>query len=108
MRDGSLIKKFRSIGLAAALLMAPAAIAQNKETSDHVQRIVARSEAKHLRSRQNLLKILRERPQFWPELQAVAERLKTQPAWLLNKTRTHSTIYCTLWVHPYYRFRTQS
>jgi transglycosylase-like protein with SLT domain len=74
----------RSICVAAALLMAPAAIAQNKETGDHMRRIVARSEAKHLRSRQNLLKILHEHPQFWPKLQAVAERLKTQPAWLLN------------------------
>jgi Transglycosylase SLT domain len=84
MSDGNWAKRLRSIGVAAALLMAPTAIAQNKETSDHVRRIVARSEAKHLRSRQNLLKILREHPQFWPKLQAVAERLKTQHAWLLN------------------------
>jgi hypothetical protein len=84
MNDRSPTKRLRSIGVAAALLMAPAAIAQNKETGDHMRRIVARSEAKHLRSRQNLLKILHEHPQFWPELQAVAERLKTQPARLLN------------------------
>jgi Transglycosylase SLT domain len=90
MNYGSRMKRLRSIGVAVALLMAPAAIAQNKETSDHVQRIVARSEAKHLRSRQNLLKILREHPQFWPELQAVAERLKTQPAWLLNAMAAES------------------
>jgi Transglycosylase SLT domain len=77
-------KRLRSIGVVAALLMAPTAIAQNKETGDHVRRIVARSEAKYFRSRQNLFKILREHPLFWPELQAVAERLKTQPAWLLN------------------------
>jgi transglycosylase-like protein with SLT domain len=84
MNDGSRMKRLRSIGVAAALLIAPAAIAQNKETGDHVRRIVARSEAKHLLSRHNLIKILHEHPQFWPKLQAVAERLKTQPAWLLN------------------------
>ncbi len=84
MDDGNRTKRLKSIGVAAALLVAPTAIAQNKETGDHRRRIVARSEAKHLRSRQNLLKILREHPQFWPQLHAVAERLKTQPAWLLN------------------------
>jgi Transglycosylase SLT domain len=84
MDDKNSTKRLRSIGVAVALLMAPAAIAQNKEPDDHLRRIVARSEAKHLRSRQNLLKILREHPQFLPELQAVAERLKTQSAWLLN------------------------
>jgi Transglycosylase SLT domain len=84
MNDGNWAKRLRPIGVAAALLVAPAAIAQNKETGDHLRRIVARSEAKHLRSRQNLFKILREYPQFWLELQTVAERLKTQPAWLLN------------------------
>jgi Transglycosylase SLT domain len=83
--DGrSSTKKLRSIGMAVALLMAPVAMAQNKQQDNQLRRIVALSEAKHLRSRHNLLKILREHPQFWPELQAIAERLKTQPAWLLN------------------------
>jgi hypothetical protein len=84
MDDRSSTKRLRSIGVAVALLIAPAATAQNKEPSDHLKQIVARSEAKHLRSRHNLLKILGEHPRFWPELQAIAERLKTQPAWLLN------------------------
>jgi Transglycosylase SLT domain len=84
MDDKNSTKRLRLIGVAVALLMAPAATAQNKEPDDHLRRIVARSEAKHLRSRHNLLKILSEHPQFLPVLQAVAERLKTQPAWLLN------------------------
>ena len=76
--------------MAVALLLAPAATAQTMQPDEHVRRIVARSEARHLRSRQNLLKILSTHPQFWPELMAVAERLQTQPAWLLNVMATES------------------
>jgi transglycosylase-like protein with SLT domain len=90
MDDRNPTKRLRSIGVAVALLMAPAVIAQNKEPDDHLRRIVASSEAKHLRSRHNLLKILREHPRFWPELQAIAKRLKTQPAWLLNAMAAES------------------
>jgi Transglycosylase SLT domain len=90
MTDRILMKRVRLIGVAAALLVAPAAMAQTGQPDDHVRRIVARSEVKHLRSRQNLLKILSTQPQFWPELLAVAERLKTQPAWLLNIMATES------------------
>jgi len=76
----------RSIGLALALLpaIAPVTCAQDKNV-ERVVRIIARSEPKHLRSRNNLAKILRNQPNFWIELQGVAERLKTQPEWLLNK-----------------------
>jgi hypothetical protein len=49
-----------------------------------MMRVIERSEAKHIRSRQNLAKILPGQPQFWLELHAVAERLKTQSVWLLN------------------------
>lgn len=75
----------RSIGLALALLpaIAPVTCAQDKNV-ERVVRIIARSEPKHLRSRNNLAKILRNQPNFWIELQRVAERLKTQPEWLLN------------------------
>jgi hypothetical protein len=90
------------------LMIVTMAGAQEKLPNDRVRQMIARNEAKHLRSRQNLIRILRDQPIFWIELQAIGRRLKTEPAWLLNKTRTHSTIYCTLWVHPYYRFRTQS
>ncbi len=45
---------------------------------------------KHLRARQNLEQILREHPEFWVELQAVAARLKTHPAWLLNVMASES------------------
>jgi hypothetical protein len=74
----------RLIGV-TALLVAPTAPAQTEQPDDHARRIVAHSEAKHIRSRQNLLKILSAQPQFWPELLAVAERLQTQPAWLLTE-----------------------
>ena len=90
MNDGRLMKRVRLIGVAAAMLVAPAATAQSVQPDDHVRQIVARSEVKHLRSRQNLLKILSTQPQFWPELLAVAERLQTQPAWLLNVMATES------------------
>ena len=72
---------------AAAILMlitAPVANAQDKSLNEHALRMIARSEAKHARSRQNLIKILRGHPNFWIELQAIAKRLKTEPAWLLN------------------------
>jgi len=52
--------------------------------------MIARSEAKHARSRQNLVKILRDQPNFWIELQAIAKRLKTDPAWLLNVMASES------------------
>ncbi len=79
------MKRLMSIGIVAALLPAIALVtcAQDKQI-DRVMRLIARSESKHLRSRQNLEKILRNHPNFWTELQLVAERLETQPAWLLN------------------------
>jgi hypothetical protein len=54
-------------------------------------RMIARSETKHIRSRQNLIKILRDQPSFWIELQAIAKRLKTEPAWLLNVMASESS-----------------
>jgi hypothetical protein len=51
---------------------------------DQLVRLFVRTEAKHAGSRRNLNKILRQQPQFWQELHAVARRLKTHPAWLLN------------------------
>jgi Transglycosylase SLT domain len=58
--------------------------------NDRVRQMIARNEAKHLRSRQNLIKILRDQPIFWIELQAIARRLKTEPAWLLNVMASES------------------
>lgn len=75
--------------MAMVMLMPSLTMAQIKQPAGYA-RIVADSEAKHLRSRQNLFKILSEHPQFWPELLAAAERLKTQPAWLLNVMATES------------------
>jgi hypothetical protein len=86
------MKGLRPAGAAALLLLviAPAADAQDKGPQRRTLRMIARSEAKHVRSRQNLIKILREQPNFWVELQAIAKRLETEPAWLLNVIASES------------------
>src|SRR5215475_1538534 len=86
------MKALRPAGVAAILLLtlAPAAGAQDKGPNDQVLRMIARSEANHVRSRQNLIRILRDQPNFWIELQAVAKRLKIEPAWLLNVMASES------------------
>ena len=75
-----------------SLIIAPAANSQDKSLNDHALRMMARSEAKHARSRQNLIEILRDQPNFWIELQAIAKRLKTEPAWLLNVMASESLL----------------
>ena len=70
--------------IAASLALPAAANAQNAQTAEITSRLFTRAEAKHQSSRRNLTEILRNQPRFWIELQAVAERLQTQPAWLLN------------------------
>jgi Transglycosylase SLT domain len=67
-------------------------IANIKAESNGKDRNRLRSEAKHIRSRQNLARILRGQPQFWFELHAVAERLKTQPEYLLNVMAVESLL----------------
>jgi hypothetical protein len=67
------------------LMIATTTSAQEKLPNDRVRQVIARNEEKHLRSRQNLIRILRDQPNFWIELQVIARRLKTEPAWLLNK-----------------------
>lgn len=66
-------------------LSAPAR-AQQRLTSpgDNLLRLFERTGAKHRVSRRNLQNILRAQPHFWRELHAVAARLETEPAWLLN------------------------
>jgi hypothetical protein len=54
------------------------------DARDRLIRLFVSTERKHTGSRCNLNKILRQQPQFWQELHAVAQRLKTHPAWLLN------------------------
>jgi Transglycosylase SLT domain len=85
--------RLKSIAILAALLpvIAPVTSAQNKQ-EDRIVRMIERSEPKHIRSRQNLAKILRDQPHFWLELQAVAARLKTQPSWLLNVMAVESLL----------------
>jgi soluble lytic murein transglycosylase-like protein len=86
------MKGLRLAGATALLLLmiTPAADAQDERMNDRALRMIARSEAKHARSRQNLIKILRNHPNFWIELQAIARRLKSEPAWLLNVIASES------------------
>jgi Transglycosylase SLT domain len=71
-------------------MILPAANAQDDGSFDRALRFTARSDEKHARSRQNLIKILRDQPNFWIELQAIARRLRTEPAWLLNVMASES------------------
>jgi hypothetical protein len=91
-KDGGRMKGLKQTGVAALLLLVikPAADAQDNGPQRHALRMIARSEAKHVRSRQNLIKILRDQPNFWAELQAIAMRLETEPAWLLNVMASES------------------
>ena len=86
------MKGLRPVGAAALLLLmiTPAADAQDERMNDRTLRMIARSDAKHVRSRQNLTKIMRNQPSFWTELQAIAKRLDTEPAWLLNVMASES------------------
>jgi len=86
------MKGLSPTGAAALLLLmtTPAADAQDEGMNDRTPLVIARSEAKHALSRQNLIKILHDQPNFWIELQAIARRLKTDPAWLLNVIASES------------------
>ncbi|MCI0392561.1 MAG: lytic transglycosylase domain-containing protein [Acidobacteria bacterium] len=80
--------RLKSAAIAALLALPAAANAQT--AGDELSRLFARTEAKHRSSRRNLTEILRNQPRFWIELRAVAERLQTQPAWLLNVMASES------------------
>src|SRR5262245_5333227 len=86
------MKRLKQGGAAAILLLmtAPVVSAQDKGLNDRTLRMIARSDTKHVRSRQNLIEILRDQPNFWTELQAIAKRLDTEPAWLLNVMASES------------------
>jgi hypothetical protein len=82
------ITRLGSLGVIVVLLSSlnTSAPAQGRQASpeDYLSRLFERAEARHRSARRNLAAILRDQPQFWRELHAVAERLKTDPAWLLN------------------------
>ena len=92
--DGGSMKGLRTAGVAAllSLMVAPAANAQDKGLSYRALQMIARSEAMHIRSRQNLIKILRDHPNFYIELQTIAKRLRIEPAWLLNVMASESLL----------------
>jgi hypothetical protein len=74
--------RLRYAAIVASLALPASANAQT--VGDQLSRLFTRTEAKHRSSRRNLTELLRSQPRFWVELDAVAERLQTQPAWLLN------------------------
>lgn len=84
------MKGLRSAVVVAMLFLPPLALAQDKAEDDPLLRLLARTEAKHVHARRNLERILREYPGFWAELEAVAARLQTNPAWLLNVMASES------------------
>jgi len=86
--------KLGSLGISVVLLsvLDASALAQRRQTSpsDYLQRLFERTGARHQNARRNLEAILRAQPEFWRELHAVAGRLKTDPAWLLNVMASES------------------
>src|SRR5262245_26481005 len=82
------IIRLGSLGMTFVLLsvLNTSAPAQRRQDSlgDFLPRLFDRSDARHRSARRNLEAILRSQPGFWRELHAVAGRLGTDPAWLLN------------------------
>jgi hypothetical protein len=70
--------------LLLALGSSAPAQARRDSPADFLLRLFERADDKHRSARRNLEAILRAQPEFWRELQAVAARLRTDPAWLLN------------------------
>src|SRR5262245_4397458 len=73
-----------SVVLLSSLNTSAPAQRRSPSAKDYLLRLFESSEARHRSSRRNLEAILRNQPEFWRELHAVAGRLKTEPAWLLN------------------------
>jgi hypothetical protein len=80
--------KLGLLGITVVLLssLSASAPAQRRSAAqgNDLLRLFERAEARYRSSRRNLEAILRKQPEFWRELQAVAGRLETEPAWLLN------------------------
>jgi transglycosylase-like protein with SLT domain len=77
--------RLRSLGI-SVVLFSMSNISAPAQTSPggHLQRLFERTGARHRNARRNLEAILRAQPEFLVELNAVAGRLRTDPAWLLN------------------------
>ena len=69
---------------ALVLFMAPKAHAQEVISQNQMDRLLARTEARARGARLNFERLIASYPDFLPELQRVAARLETHPAWLLN------------------------
>jgi len=69
--------------LSLSYVVAPAQQRQYAQ-DDYLLRLFNRTDGRYRRARRNLEVILRNQPEFWQELRAVAARLETEQAWLLN------------------------
>lgn len=58
--------------------------AQEVNASIKTYRVIAGSEARARAARANFERLIRDYPEFLPEMRAVADRLGTDPDWLLN------------------------
>jgi hypothetical protein len=58
--------------------------AQQRKSSENTFRVVAGSEGRAKAARTNFEKLIRDYPEFLPEMRAVADRIGTDPDWLLN------------------------
>ena len=64
--------------------MAPKAHAQEMTQQSQLNSLFARTETRAREARLNFERLIANYPEFLPELQRVAARLETRPAWLLN------------------------
>lgn len=81
----------KKVGTVCAVALIGVFLAARTEAqSDVWPQLLARTQSKHASAIENLERILREHPEFWLELQAVAARIETRPEWLLNVMASES------------------
>lgn len=64
-------------------------------SANEIDKILVRTQARHIGVRRNFDKIIQEFPGFITELNAASERLKTNPDWLLNVMACESSFIST-------------
>jgi hypothetical protein len=78
------MKSIGAAAVAAIVWLSVCAPASGQDRMIEPRRLLDQTEDRHLLARRNLERILREQPEFWLKLGAVARRLEIDPAWLLN------------------------
>jgi len=73
-----------AVGLLFVINASASAQRRQLVQDDYLLRVFKRADARHRSARRNLEAILRDQPEFWRELHAVAARIGIEPAWLLN------------------------